>query len=182
MICCHIFLRLEKISTHALTWSATSSHIGSCAFLCGFQLTHSRGVRLVWLDVAVLIIVFQLTHSRGVRPTSPDSLHSPKNFNSRTHVECDPWLLDLPICIKISTHALTWSATATETRDMMIAIDFNSRTHVECDGTLKICQRTGGNFNSRTHVECDVYFDTYEIVRHLFQLTHSRGVRPRRSV
>ena len=35
----------------------------------------------------------------------------------------------------------------------------------------------GRYFNSRTHVECDVYFDTYEIVRHLFQLTHSRGVR-----
>ena len=126
---------VRDISTHALTWSATSSHIGSCAFLCGFQLTHSRGVRLVWLDVAVLIIVFQLTHSRGVRPTSPDSLHSPKNFNSRTHVECDgaprpP--IKMPVyfnsrthvecdrdgatpaadCTKISTHALTWSATA----------------------------------------------------------------------
>ena len=99
----------------------------------------------------------------------------------------------------ISTHALTWSATATETRDMMIAIDFNSRTHVECDGTLKICQRTGGNFNSRTHVECDrkaqfeqfgemhfnsrthvecdLMFDNVKNVGQVFQLTHSRGVR-----
>ena len=135
MICCHIFLRLEKISTHALTWSATSSHIGSCAFLCGFQLTHSR----------------------GVRPTSPDSLHSPKNFNSRTHVECDPWLLDLPICIKISTHALTWSATA--------HLDHPSKcqyisTHAltwSATGTAQRQQRIAPKF----------------------QLTHSRGVRPR---
>ena len=146
---------VRDISTHALTWSATSSHIGSCAFLCGFQLTHSRGVRLVWLDVAVLIIVFQLTHSRGVRPTSPDSLHSPKNFNSRTHVECDPWLLDLPICIKISTHALTWSATVRHIAHQCAFINFNSRTHVECDGAPRPPIKMPVYFNSRTHVECD---------------------------
>ena len=79
----------RKISTHALTWSATDSSrltVGRCAF----QLTHSRGVRpmkeelesdemqisthaLTWSATLILLnppftcSTFQLTHSRGVR-------------------------------------------------------------------------------------------------------------------
>ena len=56
----------------------------------GFQLTHSRGVRLGLYYHSPSFLSFQLTHSRGVRRL-------------------------LIICVKrwtdISTHALTWSAT-----------------------------------------------------------------------
>ena len=61
-----IYTSIKDISTHALTWSATDSFyaIGGD---CGFQLTHSRGVR-----------------------PQPERRHCLcRNFNSRTHVECD---------------------------------------------------------------------------------------------
>ena len=60
------------------------------------------------------------------------------------------------ISLKISTHALTWSATA---------------------GTVKIPVRDQ-DFNSRTHVECDIPDSMNGLPIGLFQLTHSRGVRP----
>ena len=34
-----------------------------------------------------------------------------RDFNSRTHVECDCSNVTVPLSLKISTHALTWSAT-----------------------------------------------------------------------
>ena len=78
-----------------------------------------------------------------------------RNFNSRTHVECDGrWLLfTVP------------------------GADFNSRTHVECDKTPHNPWGIFEYFNSRTHVECDDRLRA--IIAHsvTFQLTHSRGVR-----
>ena len=76
------------ISTHALTWSATS-----------------------WIRINSRNPIFQLTHSRGVRQLYLDSLCDPDNFNSRTHVECDIGQKIELIFREISTHALTWSAT-----------------------------------------------------------------------
>ena len=80
--------RFSKISTHALTWSATYWW-QIIQLLPSFQLTHSRGVRLdsisaqslhksisthalTWsatlmFQITHLASVFQLTHSRGVR-------------------------------------------------------------------------------------------------------------------
>ena len=57
--------------------------------ICQFQLTHSRGVRLLCDILAALAF----------------------NFNSRTHVECDFVYEKSGIVFAISTHALTWSAT-----------------------------------------------------------------------
>ena len=102
-----------KISTHALTWSATlSCYALTCS--SAFQLTHSRGVRqntaitsrltvsisthaLTWSATRPVCGLqgrteFQLTHSRGVRPLA---------------AVC-------PAMRSISTHALTWSATRSQ--------------------------------------------------------------------
>ena len=123
---------VAKISTHALTWSATVP-MGTDVFSVQIS-THA----LTWSATALQMQLtrygtFQLTHSRGVRPTSPDSLHSPKNFNSRTHVECD----------------------GAPRPPIKMPVYFNSRTHVECDDFEREISFVKYYFNSRTHVECD---------------------------
>ena len=85
----------NKISTHALTWSATR-----IAPKC------EKALR-----------VFQLTHSRGVRQTEPIPTPETTDFNSRTHVECDPFKMVV---------------------DASAPTNFNSRTHVECDKAIKV--------------------------------------------
>ena len=78
-----------------------------------FQLTHSRGVRPSSPLMAPCSRSFQLTHSRGVRPTQATAdKYSDAYFNSRTHVECDRERIQREKYMMISTHALTWSATA----------------------------------------------------------------------
>ena len=123
------------------------------------------------------------------------------NFNSRTHVECDSEGTHKTTPVNISTHALTWSATDGNNREIPVT-DFNSRTHVECDICENLPQFAELDFNSRTHVECDVVqFDILLKIANfnsrthvecdctaqslaqrptVFQLTHSRGVRPRK--
>ena len=108
----------ESISTHALTWSATT------CLKCSFNQKKISTHALTWSATEHCrtrrhATGFQLTHSRGVRHHSIEQTLQGEYFNSRTHVECD----------------------ATETRDMMIAIDFNSRTHVECDLLLTPANR-----------------------------------------
>ena len=78
-----------------------------------------------------------------------------QHFNSRTHVECDVMMLGEITEDGISTHALTWSATITLQLNCIMQ-HFNSRTHVECD-------RSAPGAGAQT----------------IFQLTHSRGVRPK---
>ena len=77
---------------------------------------------------------FQLTHSRGVRQITGNCACLFKDFNSRTHVECD--------VLPLGSRQSDWN--------------FNSRTHVECDGFLRMRRMVLRNFNSRTHVECDL--------------------------
>ena len=89
---CHV--EYYNISTHALTWSATRR------VCCNVEQTK-----------------FQLTHSRGVRPGLIDVCPGCKNFNSRTHVECDLGYIT--------------------SKDLLD--NFNSRTHVECDADEKTC-------------------------------------------
>ena len=55
------------------------------------------------------------------------------DFNSRTHVECDYEEFVDKFKPKISTHALTWSATSLVPSNVPDTRDFNSHTHVECD-------------------------------------------------
>ena len=121
-----------KISTHALTWSATA---------------------LSYLDLANRS--FQLTHSRGVRPAGIHHQTKAVHFNSRTHVECDKQNRFRHQKQRISTHALTWSATFMIFVWNSRQLNFNSRTHVECDGLVLFCDLFLFHFNSRTHVECD---------------------------
>ena len=121
---------------------------------------------------------FQLTHSRGVRHPPAPPIRIKRNFNSRTHVECDQW--KCAVWHAMATFQLTHSrgvrlglyyhspsflsfqlthsrgvrrATITVTIDD--ASDFNSRTHVECDNDSVMMLGEITDFNSRTHVECD---------------------------
>ena len=144
------------ISTHALTWSATGI-AASGAARSQFQLTRSRGARPLYkvlsyesksnfnsrahverdltdLSADTQGIVFQLTRSRGARP---DCLESQA------------------IVMKISTHALTWSATL-------------------CD--IRKSQR--GEFQLTRSRGARQLVDTITADFFSFQLTRSRGARP----
>ena len=81
--------------------------------------------------------------------------------------------------VSISTHALTWSATSLVPSNVPDTRDFNSRTHVECDGCETMARNESYDFNSRTHVECDAQTRCAKYWVLQFQLTHSRGVRPK---
>ena len=104
--------RGEKISTHALTWSATGTSSGSSSRDMAFQLTRSRGARPARTSLAV----FSVPH-----------------FNSRAHVERDAINIFNFEQWCISTHALTWSATLTPPLRLPLWSHFNSRAHVERD-------------------------------------------------
>ena len=123
------------ISIHALTGSATyimTIFSGSTSL---FQSTHPRGVRLRTCLERSNLKRFQSTHPRGVRPDVYEdfeefldiSIHAPargatyawnewarrgRNFNPRTHGECDPQdPQGSQDTLHISIHALTGSAT-----------------------------------------------------------------------
>ena len=100
----------QRISTHALTWSATKMTLREK--VAEVISTHALTWSATQLDVSRLAEQqFQLTHSRGVRHRYDQSYCTTQNFNSRTHVECDPFIKSLSSAAGISTHALTWSAT-----------------------------------------------------------------------
>ena len=158
-----------------------------------FQSTHSRGVRPGLQQAIHASVVFQSTHSRGVRlgvgigvlqADDPISIHAltrsatrtdyavgymTRNFNPRTHEECDnrSWL-----------HGQVYQ-------------NFNPRTHEECDNSnqrgygqktefqsthsrgvrpcnAKRSATTCSDFNPRTHEECDQYIDKKRRHKHYF--------------
>ena len=100
-----------------------------------FQSTHPRGVRRLTDSCLMTRLSFQSTHPRGVRPDVYEdfeefldiSIHAPargatyawnewarrgRNFNPRTHGECDPQdPQGSQDTLHISIHALTGSAT-----------------------------------------------------------------------
>ena len=76
---------------------------------------------------------FQSTHSHGVRRKIYGIKIGGRNFNPRTHTECD--------CDLYSP--------STENSY------FNPRTHTECDGVAIDLILGLINFNPRTHTECD---------------------------
>ena len=82
----------EKISTHALTWSATSDK-KNAGKIRKFQLTHSRGVRL---DFGIK----ELSQKISTHALTWSATASKRNDQNE---------------LTISTHALTWSATAEQT-------------------------------------------------------------------
>ena len=82
-------LEPAEISIHALTRSATPSLLFLMCASVGFQSTHSRGVRPTPAFVSASLIVFQSTHSRGVRLAESENDADGKDFNPRTHEECD---------------------------------------------------------------------------------------------
>ena len=98
------------ISTHALTWSATTR------FFLSFSIVTISTHALTWSATltactSLNLFLFQLTHSRGVRLGAFFIVPRITYFNSRTHVECDSFS-DSPF---------------------PFFAYFNSRTHVECD-------------------------------------------------
>ncbi len=161
------------ISIHALTRSATVSIVPLKLLVSQnlFQSTHSRGVRLDFVES--IGALFQSTHSRTYTAV-PISIHALTRsatavawffdlvkiyFNPRTHEECDalPFLL-FNLAIR----------------------DFNPRTHEECDEHLNQSLSHRYNryhFNPRTHEECDIRSFSASVERYPFQSTHSRGVR-----
>ena len=102
---------------------------------------------------------------------------SAKNhFNSRTHVECDPFPIRRSLSLRISTHALTWSATFRIQFQMFSdwisthALTWSATCRLYRQRKIKKFQLTHSrgvrrelngcfelylDFNSRTHVECD---------------------------
>ena len=76
-------------------------------------------------------------------------------FNSRTHVECDEIVCSSWFDREISTHALTWSATALIRKQQLS--HFISTHALTWSATVTVwdIRNAYGNFNSRTHVECD---------------------------
>ena len=125
--------RQEKISIHALLWSATALFTtSSCS--CSISI-HA----LLWSATAKDIAVN----------------YDGDNFYPRTPVECDEWdewdyttetisihaLLwsatyvddNLVHYYQISIHALLWSATVSTNQPHIFRVDFYPRTPVECD-------------------------------------------------
>ena len=171
-----VVIRMEFcISTHALTWSATSCRSRS---ISRFQIsTHALTWSATWLQHLLqnapristhaltwsatnswhnlfMIRKFQLTHSRGVRPGNDGKSVNRFHFNSRTHVECDFAQGSLRTNTNISTHALTWSAT-----EATKALEGGSKFQLTHSRGVRLGNANDAaavlDFNSRTHVECD---------------------------
>ena len=192
----------DIISTHALTWSATKYATPSSIPITQFQLTRSRGARRHILTPLILARKFQLTRSRGARrslcqPNAPtvssfqltrsrgarqkyvENFEMFRKFQlTRSRGARPPHGRTMRRTTKISTHALTWSATLTIISASDSTADFNSRAHVERDRHTGDVDNGHRHFNSRAHVERDMMFHLYQSFREKkFQLTRSRGAR-----
>ena len=104
------FVSACEISTHALTWSATSKVCGSMR-LDRFQLTRSRGARLYIFLFYFFYINFNSRAHVERDAVAHLAAEEVGNFNSRAHVERDGESAKRHPARGISTHALTWSAT-----------------------------------------------------------------------
>ena len=130
----HISPCMQSISTHALTWSATTS----CAW-CGVKYRHFNSRAHVERDSkscrhGPTATPFQLTRSRGARPAAYCHSAGSRAFQltrsrGARHIVIPG---SAAICV-ISTHALTWSATGGDLMECKDRLNFNSRAHVERD-------------------------------------------------
>ena len=166
-----------KISTHTLTWSTTCFPMFRTPGK-GFQLTHSRGVRLPTekpAKCAWWISTHTLTWS-----TTNTPFVCGKSLNISTHTltwsttDASGVAYD---ALGISTHTLTWSTTFNNSFFDLASVNFNSHTHVEYDFGLCKENLVKQYFNSHTHVEYDHCNRLRQPTWRGFQLTHSRGVR-----
>ena len=143
-----------------------------------FQSTHSRGVRQGALSIEVQsfnISIHALTRSATQRPRIWEGCR--KNFNPRTHEECDTAAVEQMLTIgDISIHALTRSATCLQKRyspGCTISIHALTRSATIC------------LISSRVYVTISIHALTRSATKKLtqkskslaFQSTHSRGVR-----
>ena len=164
-----------------------------------FQLTHSRGVRLV---------IFAFAPCRGKHFNSRTHVECDVNtagifiptndFNSRTHVECDIIHRFDSLVKQISTHALTWSATKSyfvRRLDSQISthaltwsatescfirqLDIQISTHALTWSATSVLLIDLGKAIISTHALTwsATDNDCRKRTAKKFQLTHSRGVR-----
>ena len=165
-----------RISTHALTWSATSrAHYPLRKKR--FQLTRSRGARLQPRPPPLInrgISTHALTWSATA--TIKKALRTRRNFNSRAHVERDSfsrWYSSHPV-----TFQLTRSRGARPDRvaDHAVKHHFNSRAHVERDWRLVFSiSTTSISTHALTWSATRVMLTN--TAGTIFQLTRSRGAR-----
>ena len=101
-----------------------------------------------------------------------------KYFNPRTHKECDMWLFLVNLLVfRISIHALTRSATAGASVEVVDQNDFNPRTHKECDGQGIDPANFKDSFQSTHSQGVRRHFGINRTLHTWFQSTHSQGVR-----
>ena len=99
------------ISTHALTWSATPQFFVKWSNVNNFNSrTHVECDNFCLLTDTNGINFNSRTHVECDQQATGKSTVN-QHFNSRTHVECDIHRFPIFLVYRISTHALTWSAT-----------------------------------------------------------------------
>ena len=134
---------LNLISIHALTWSATLDVVvvTGVPTISIHALTWSATLKLDEPIIFLYISIHALTWSATINRI--EHICKARNFNPRTHMECDPISTLVPRAIPY----------------------FNPRTHMECDPIpLQFCQ-TDSYFNPRTHMECDKRALTPEVAK-----------------
>ena len=110
-------------------------------------------------------------------PWRASSRTTSSNFNPRTHVGCDKYLISIVTLHSISIHAPTWGATQGQLPIIEGFVDFNPRTHVGCDKTkIAECEAVIAISIHAPTWGATIKMD-YRFSRLLFQSTHPRGVR-----
>ena len=116
-------------------------------------LTRSATIPASSLIRHPVISIHALTRSATCYPR--DCTGPGKDFNPRTHEECDANVFD---------------------GASLQRYHFNPRTHEECDAISDLCTRQSLYFNPRTHEECDMQGVVVDYRMSEFQSTHPRGV------
>ena len=136
--------------------------IGKSTFLniLGFQSTHPRGVRLL-----LSLPFFKIMNI---------SIHAPARGATATQAMAANMHL-------ISIHAPARGATCSGALSGADCRDFNPRTREGCDQELIQRSSRCSNFNPRTREGCDLWGAEHFFHHGIFQSTHPRWVRHRRS-
>ena len=133
----------HNISTHALTWRATSAGPSCCAALS--ISTHA----LTWRATVTTVLVPWIK----------------SNFYPRPHMEGDEDLRELPVLDKsISTHALTWRATSAGLIHSAVLLFLPTPSHGGRRRQVTFCLLQGENFYPRPHMEGDRFRDAVSLV------------------
>ena len=110
----------ESISTHALTWRATSRWAGT--YLVRNISTHALTWRATFAYKYGQLFHYISTHALTWRATGEAVAEAVADYF-------------------ISTHALTWRATQPIVAVHLLATDFYPRPHMEGDFSVSICQQ-----------------------------------------